>query len=1212
MTQLAEDNTIELSGIVPIINDNGPIGADTAATLSSTKPDALLTITITISDPTLGAIWNIGNASVSNSGSVVLLRGSTTTLQAFLNQITFVPASGVSGAEFVTVSVTDGVETVSSNTSINVEPAYFLGVSNIPVNYISAPLTIDSPYQDVILTDNFSPSATHEILVSLSGGPATLLAGGGGTLSDGNLVDFFSGTASQLQTALRDLQVSVPASASPSTETLTLNINGLITNTTLKIGSTDTVFVGATDSTDGLYASSSISAPLLATGKIGLFDDYNGITGTVIAGSSASLQTKWTASAPGIFGYSEGSDVAQQTITIKNTGTSAITVPVGTLASTSSGVQFQVIKYNGSNPNWSAGTTGDGTLGVYTITAGSSVTVPVEALAQGYVGNVAVNTITQLGSGIAQAVITSSAPSLLATEYASGTITLTNTTGSSIVVYENTTVTNASGIYVIGNNPAAAYFSDNNTDGSAGVYTIAAGGSTTVPIFGVDPRSANAATGLAQIMAQTTNAANTITSTALPIGIKITGSSTIGLSGPSSAAQGAAWGTWGAGTGVLTDRGFGAFLAQQGFTPSEGNTNLNLTTEFTNADLTSWDGYVDTLRALGVMNIAPVVNTQSLVLDVSASDATAELRSAALYGGGLDIDMTPSMLLSLGASALTAVVDDIKWAAANGLRSTLTLRAYTDPSFMQNTQRLLTELQAAGALPSQVVVIGSPSLAAPANTELANSVAQYVASLNLTPSTSESGLETTGGSTVDLIMTGVKPTETVSNAVAAPYAGVQVFAHSPSDQITAVIALNDPSLGVLSTSGGAGIVSPDGSTITLTGTPAAITNDLAAVDYIPAAEAVGTLILGISLLDRSGAVEGQTVLDVSNLGLPIPLTVAPLSDSNGVTTISVTDNSPQDILVATAGGTVTDGTFQVSGTPVNDEVALNGLDLASGSGSAPNLDISISGSPTTFIDRGMGTDTIDSAGGNVIQAAAGDVYAGLDDTISAGVGSLLVGSSQTYTFIGGSSAADTVVAGDAGSSFTAGTGGGSLLIAGTGSATLRAAGANDTLIGGGNTALYGSPGKATILDASDGDTAFGADGSILNGPPSGIATLLAQGGNETIIGGAGAFNAVLGSGNVSISGGSGNESIVAGLGGKDIISVGTGNEVLYLQQGISTGAQITVNDFLQSHFSLSLKGYNTTPAQLAQTQVATSSGTMLSLSDGTVINFIGLTHVNLT
>ncbi len=1220
-TALTVHDPLVLSGAASAVTATGAIWAEPAVVLSTGADTASLTATITLSDPALGRIWNTGTASVSPDGSVVTLSGSAASIQAVVNQTLFVPQTGVSGSEIETVSVTDGTQTVASATAIAVEPAMSIAVSNVPVSYVSAPFVLDAPYQDVILTDAGSPSAIMDIIVALSGGPATLIAGDGGVLASNGLSYSLSGTAAELQAALRVLRLSVPATASPSTETLTLNLNGRIATTTLDIASTDTVFSGATDTTDGLYAAGGIAAPLLATGKVGLLDDYNGLTAALITGTSASLQAEWAGTASGIYGYSEGSDVAQQTITIRNTGTSAITVPVGTLAATASGVQFQVIQYVAGNTNWSAGTTGDGTLGTYTIAAGSSLAVPVEALAQGYAANVASDAITRLVGPIANAVITGSAPSLLATEYAGGTITLTNTTNSQIVVYEGTTVSNGSGTYAIGNDPTAAFYVAREPDDSVGVYAIAPGGSTTVPVFGTNAQSATAATALTQILAQTTGVANTIGSSQLPAGVSITASSVIGLTGPTDAAEGATWGGWGANTGVLSDRGYGSFLTEQGFTPSEANTNLNLTTEFTNADLVSWDGYVDTLRVLGILNVAAQVNTPTLVLDISTSDATANLRSAALYGGGLDIDIDPTSLLNLGTPALAAAVDDIRWAAANGLRSTLTLRDYDDASFMQATQTLLTRLQTAGALPSQVVVSGSPSIVTPDDNDMANAAAQYVAGLSLTPSASESGLATTGRPAVDLIMTGVKPTEALnSGTFVSPLGGVQVFAESATDLLTAIVALDGTGLGTLTTSA-PGTVSADGSTITFSGTSAAIETDLAAVTFLPGAGVSGTAELGLAISDQSGTIQAQTALNITDIGRPAPLSIAVPDSGAGTVAISIAAATPQDVLTATAGGTVQNGSFQVSGTAASDAAALAGLRIDTGSSLAPvNLAISLSGAPVNFTDSGSGQDTILSAGGNDIHTGSGTtiVQAGLGDTISAGAGGVSASGAQSFTFLGGSSANDSIIGGAGGGSFTAGSGGHSLLIAGTGSTTLHAAGGNDTLIGGGRTMSYGAAGQATVLYASGGDTLIGADGSTLIGPASGGATLQAQSGNETVLGGAGAASVTggagdlavtFGSGNVAVTGGSGSETFTAGMNGRDTITAGTGKEMLFLQSGVSTGAQITVNDFNLNLDSVTLTGYAITLEQFLQSQMPTAGGTMLSLPDGTTIILNGISHI---
>ncbi|MGI4799898.1 MAG: beta strand repeat-containing protein [Janthinobacterium lividum] len=1246
-TAITVDNALTLSGIASALSSSGPIYTDPSLVLSAGTQTATLTATVTLSNASLGSFWNNAGSTISTDGSTLTISGSAATLQTFLRQLMFMSAPGASGSETVTVAISDGTQTTSASTVIAVSAATGLALDNVPLSYVSAPFVLDAPYQDILVADAGNTSLLLTATVTLPTGTATLVSPGVGTLSANGTIYTLNGTATQIQVALRALQLSVPASATSSTEALTLSIAGESATTTVKVVSTDTVYVGAVDSTDGTYASTTIAAPLLATGKVGLFDDYNGMTATTIAGTSSSLETTWSSASAGVYGYSEGSDVALQTITITNTGTTSITVPVGTLAATASGIQFQVVQYNGTNTAWSAGTTGDGTLGVYTIAAGASITVPVEALAQGYVGNVAANAITTLASGsIANASITASAASLLATEYAGGTITLTNTTSAYIIVYEGTVVSNTTGTYAIGNDPTAAYYSARTTDSSVGIYYIAPGGSTTVPIYGTDAQTASTASGvLSQITAQTTTATNTITSTALPTGITITSSSAITATGPTTAAQGATWGGWGADTGVLTQRGYGYFLQGLGFSPSEANTNLNLTTEFTSADLASWDAYVDTLRGYGIMNVAATVSTSSAVLDISSSNATAYLRSAALYGGGIDVDLPASYLLSLGATAIMAIADDFKWAAANGLRATLTLRAYSDTSFMENTKTLLTDLQTAGGLPSQVVVVGSSSTATPNNSELPNMVAQYVAGLSLTPSTSESGLSTTASTTVASIMTGVRTVEAATGlAAVAPYSIIQVFAESSSDTMKAIVALNTVGLGLLSTAG-TGTVSADGSTVTITGTPSVIAAALKAIVFTPASGVTGTAVLDISIADTNGTIQGQTSIAVSNPSSPVSLSASALATGTGVTTITVsTLASEHDVLTASGGGTLTNGVFQISGTAAMDAAALAGLRVTPGTGvTAPSLQVTVSGAAISLVDTGSGADSITSAGGNSIQTGSGQttVAAGLGDTISAGSGAVSASSKSNFTFLGGSSGYDTVTGGAGGGSFTAGTGGHSKLAAGTGTTILHAAGSNDTLLGGGSSTLYGASGDATIIRTVNGDVAIGADGSTIFGPTTGGGTIQAGAGSETVFGGAGSMtvaggagflHAVMGSGGGVVDGGSGNTQVTAGSGsvsvvggsgsgtvyggtGSASVTEGTGKEVYNFTKGIATGGQLFASGFATAKDQIVLSGYGSgAAALLVQSQVPTSgyTGTILTLSDGASITISGVSHITIS
>ncbi|MGI4797805.1 MAG: hypothetical protein ACRYG8_27910, partial [Janthinobacterium lividum] len=474
---------------------------------------------------------------------------------------------------------------------------------------------------------------------------------------------------------------------------------------------------------------------------------------------------------------------------------------------------------------------------------------------------------------------------------------------------------------------------------------------------------------------------------------------------------------------------------------------------------------------------------------------------------------------------------------------------------------------------------------------------------------------------------GVKTSESATGSTAiAPYAGVQLFAQSATDQMTVIVALNSTTLGTLSTTG-AGTVSADGSTVTLAGTPASLDAALAAIAYTPATGALGKAVLDLSVTDANGTIAGQTTIAVSNAGQTVALSLAALGSRTGSTTITVsTPASEHDVLTATSGGTIANGMFMVSGTVAADAAALAGLKVATGTGSAtPSLQVHLFGTPASLTDTGTGTghDIITSDGGNSISTGSSTttVVAGLGDTISAGSGSVLATGSQPYTFLGGSSVGDTVTGSG---SFTAGTGGRSLLTASTGATFLRAGGSNDTLVGGASTVLYGSAGHATVLRTAGGDVAIGADGSIITGPTSGAVIVVAQSGNETVIGSTGSMNVIggrghldvtLGAGRTTVTGGAGTQTVHVGAHAQAVLNETGGTDAIGLQKGVSTQAQLQVNGFLAGRDLITLTGYGTTAAQaVVQTQpiLAGSPATVLTLSDGASITLSGVSHFDVS
>ena len=102
----------------------------------------------------------------------------------------------------------------------------------------------------------------------------------------------------------------------------------------------------------------------------------------------------------------------------------------------------------------------------------------------------------------------------------------------------------------------------------------------------------------------------------------------------------------------------------------------------------------------------------------AASPFWANVRMAALFGGGIGLDVPPTYWVLRGAGYQAQVARMVAWANANGLRSSLIVSPYAekpdaaghsgacgyDPAFMQNTRRLVADLANAGALPTQWAV----------------------------------------------------------------------------------------------------------------------------------------------------------------------------------------------------------------------------------------------------------------------------------------------------------------------------------------------------------------------------------------------------------------------------------------------------------------------------------------------------------------------------
>lgn len=278
-----------------------------------------------------------------------------------------------------------------------------------------------------------------------------------------------------------------------------------------------------------------------------------------------------------------------------------------------------------------------------------------------------------------------------------------------------------------------------------------------------------------------------------------------------------------------------------------------------------------------------------------------------------------------------------------------------------------------------------------------------------------------------------------------------------------------------------------------------------------------------------------------------------------------------------------------------------------------------------YVFGATGTETIYAANGT--------------DTVSAGRSSVTVfaPASGSLTFLGGTGTSTvmggagsllvsggtgtvTVYAGTGPATVYGGLAGGNLLLASSGNTTLTGGGNNDTLVGGsGSNVLVAGPGTETLF-ANGQSTVYGGPGAT---------TVVDAGTQTTVIGGAGSLDYWGGAGAAVVYGGSGAGSFAAGAGsmtltegtGTSLVTVGKGDLTVFDGAGFSlfavnkgtAGGTATISGFKPGTDQISLKGFDAGEAARALSAAkAVSGGTMLTLSDGTRMTFVGIEHLSAT
>ena len=672
-------------------------------------------------------------------------------------------------------------------------------------------------------------------------------------------------------------------------------------------GNTVTVFIGSYLDTDQMI-SSGIMPSMLANGDIGLnVLDGDMENATEAAPGQSNLVTElagaWQGSGSGSQGMAEAAEVTSGTVQLTNTSNSELSVAAaGTILYAADGAAYE-INEDPTNAAWTNGTSQTGS-GSYLLAPGQTITVAVQATFQG----------NDAGSDASGSIDQSLVPGLVVHQ-------ADNLTPGGSLAVTSVSVSNGGHYYMNGDSytpsltftPSAGasatghvgelYVAGAGALGSTGSgYTVASNVAVDSPdgktLFTINITSVSAS---GAILGMTFNTTTTLVSS-IPATLSIvqagaSGGSIVGTNfGVSSvkiddpgfgytSPPTIAFSTAGSAppaSGVVTTANtsgdwltsgadsYSSVFTNQGLVPAETYVAVNTGAYWTQADVVGWESYVSEARSVGVLNVAPlesdVLSREDPGQPFATSTFYSGVRQAALYGGGLEIQLPSSGVFTMSPSEWQTVVEETRWCSDNGIRSALLVEnqgdsiTSSDPNFAPDTMTLIEQLGAEDALPSQVVLEndsasqnGSYYDTSPTDQNALNAVALQVAdAFALTPTAAEDGLEVRGASKAQtsVIMTGVKPSEDVPyglEAGFAPYTETQVFSSNKAEIITATVIDTKGLLSLSDTVNGASAVA--GSALTFSGVASQVTNFLNDLSAYAASGGEGVASLQLSLTD---------------------------------------------------------------------------------------------------------------------------------------------------------------------------------------------------------------------------------------------------------------------------------------------------------------------------------------------------------------------------
>ncbi len=421
---------------------------------------------------------------------------------------------------------------------------------------------------------------------------------------------------------------------------------------------------------------------------------------------------------------------------------------------------------------------------------------------------------------------------------------------------------------------------------------------------------------------------------------------------------------------------FAAVYASNDYAVSEANVNTDVNQIWTQQDLLSWEAYVANARSMGVLSLAPVWGDASFGSTTPGNFATSPwyqtIREAALYSGGISFDLPPNYGFARGTAYLDNIVQQIQWATANGLRTSVIISPWDadgapgnyDDTFLAATQRLVAFLKDADALPSQFIVENydsdkSSNEFSASDPNSLNAVAEYLSTIPLVSTNSESNLEPANGVAADLIITGQGPQLVVGPHAINVLSNASLFGENDDQSVTVVVALSTTQFGSLSSSSGS--VGAGGGNVSLSGTVQSVRAELQAITFTPVATAIGSAVISVTVTDPTSSINTSTTLLVD--------THTPEAPSLGVAYDTLVLNVSEDAWVADAQFTVAVDGHQVGGVYTTSALKNAGqsqnIDLTGSFGTGPHsvavsfLNDIYGGSPTEDTNLYVNSITLD-------------------------------------------------------------------------------------------------------------------------------------------------------------------------------------------------------------------------------------------------------------